>query len=323
MRELAKESEVLEQLAASLQIQPPSVELISVPLFAEKQLTVYMLRLDKLHAVVSGNKWYKLKFNILQALKQNSKTIITFGGAWSNHLHAFSYVGRALGLKTVAVIRGDEWQQKSNPLLNDIAEWGTELRFVSRAEYRRRYERDYQRLLCRQYPNSYLLPEGGDDYFGVLGVASLVNDLSEQDRELLAQTQTVGLACGTGNTLVGMRLALPARQRVLGFAALKGDWFAAMISRKMAGVWPLQLANWRVLDQFHEGGFAKVNGELKDWMVGFEAQTGVPLDPVYTAKLLKGVVHLAAHDFFPVGHRLLVVHTGGLQGRRSLGINSQ
>ena len=316
-------SRLLETIETALPLDPVPVQKVEHPVFTQAGITVGMLRMDQVHPIVSGNKGFKLRYNLAEALRQNAAGLISFGGAWSNHLHAFSYAGKTLGLKTRVIVRGEEWQTRSTPLLDDLRAWGTDIIPVSRQEYRLRNQRDYQRELMQRHPGYYLIPEGGDNFLGMLGMADLCRWLSPQARQYLLSANDVWVACGTGNSMVGLRLALPAATGLTGVSALKGDWYQAMIARKMAACWPLPLHNWRVFCEFHGGGFGKLPGFIKAFMTEFEQGTGIPLDPVYTGKLCYALVHLAKQGSFPRGQRLLVLHTGGLQGRRSLETDSQ
>lgn len=307
----------MADVARQLPLTAPAFQTVVHPTFGSRQLNVQMLRLDAMHPTVSGNKWYKLKFNLAQAIQLRAKTLITFGGAWSNHLHAFSYMGQRLGMKTVAVVRGEEWQQQRTPLLADIERWGTELLCVPRHTYRRRHDADYQRELLSKFQQPFLIPEGGDNFYGILGVASLCDDLAPHDRRTLSSAHQVALACGTGNTFVGLRLALPQRQRLLGVAALKGSWYSPMIAQKLQRFWPLNMGNWQILSEFHGGGFAKMPPYLQQWQHAFQAHTQIPLDPVYTTKLCYAIESLSQQGYFAPGQTIALIHTGGLQGRRS------
>ena len=316
------ESELLAptgMLAASgIQLQVPVIEPLTLPEFSEQGMQVAVLRLDKIHPIVSGNKWFKLKYNFSAATQQNSDVLITFGGAWSNHLHAYSYLGAQLGLRTIAIIRGEEWQHRSNPLLDDLRAWGTEIIAISRQAYKQRNNPEFQQDWLRKYPRSYLIPEGGDNFLGLLGVASLCQGLPPSDQQWIARAHGVALACGTANTFIGLRLALPASIAVWGVSALKNTQFPASIRQRLVSFWPLAAKNWHIFSELHGGGFGKVSDHLRRFMASFESQSQLQLDPVYTAKLLWGVSQLAQTGFFPPGYRLLLVHTGGLQGRRSL-----
>ncbi len=309
-------------LKSQLRLAPPIIQALDLPDFKKHQVSVYLLRLDQIHPHVSGNKWYKLKYNLVQAVLNGASTLITFGGAWSNHLHAFSCMGRMLGMRTVAVLRGNEWQSQTNPMIEDLKAWGTEIHCISRQEYQCRNDSSYQQQWQHKYPGSYVIPEGGDNFWGVLGVSSLFSDLQQADQAVVRQMHSVAVACGTGNTLVGVRLALSAKQKVIGISALKGEWYSDMIAQRMAAFWPLSLTNWQVFTQYHGGGFGKLSTGIKSYMQEFESASGVLLDPVYTAKLAYGIKQKINEGYFPPGHRLLLIHTGGLQGRRSLSKNT-
>ena len=311
---------LLNELAGAFQLRPAPLTAVNDPRFENAGLDVRMLRLDRIHPVISGNKWFKLRFNLADALLLKRQCLLTFGGAWSNHLHAFSYAGHLLGLRTVAFIRGEEWQHQSNPLLDDLRRWGTEVVALSRQDYRRRNEPGFRKLLLQRHggDQGYMIPEGADNVLGMLGMASLMDQLTGAARHQLQHTDDVWLACGTGNSFTGLRLGLPAGIGVCGVSVLKGEWFAQAVRQKLAACWPVHLLNWQVCTQFHGGGFGKLPPRMRQFMMDFEKANGIPLDPVYTAKLCYAVVHLASEGVIPRGKRLTMVHTGGLQGRRSL-----
>ena len=303
---------------SGIQLRVPTLESLVFPDFMKHQLEVAVLRLDNIHPIISGNKWFKLKYNVVVALQQDCKVLITFGGAWSNHLHAFSYLGARLGLRTIAIIRGEEWQQRTNPLLDDLRNWGTEIVAISRRDYQQRNDPRFQQSWLNKYPGSYLIPEGGDNFLGMLGGISLVQGLGRVDQQVIANAHGVALACGTANTFTALRLPLPAKIALLGVSALKNNQFPALVKQRFAAYWPLKLKNWQIFPDFHHGGFGKISDPLRHFMDSFTAQTQLQLDPVYTAKLLWGMTHLAQAGYFPPGYRLVLVHTGGLQGCRSL-----
>ena len=280
-------------------------------------LAVDVLRLDAVHPIISGNKWYKLKFNLAQAKAAGASELLSFGGPWSNHLHALAFAAKQLDIKLNVIIRGEEWRDKPNALLADLQSWGAQLSFVSRQTYRRRNSADYLHKLAAKSPNIYLIPEGADNFLGFLGIGTVFNQLAGDCAERLLAAHSVAIACGTGNSLIGIRQALPSSKRVLGVSALKGDWYEASIQQKMWRYWPLPTGKLQVFSDYHGGGFGKLSPEVKDFVHEFETSTQLLLDPIYTAKLFYGVYQLAQHGYFPPGHRLLLVHSGGLQGRRS------
>ena len=309
---------VLDDMARALALDNAPVESLNHPVFQQADVAVDVLRMDRIHPVVSGNKWFKLRYNLAYAVTQKTKGVITFGGAWSNHLHALAFACDQLGLEARAIVRGEEWQTQSTPLLDDVRRWGMDIIPVSRQEYRLRNESAYQRQLAARFPGHIVIPEGGDNALGLMGVANLRALLSPEAQRRVTTAHNAWVACGTGNTLLGTRLALPTQIKVSGVAALKGHWYQAMMARRMAELWPYTVSNWQVFTQFHGGGFAKLPTACRDFMIEFERITGMPLDPVYTAKLCYALVNLTELGAFSPGQRLLMIHTGGLQGRRSL-----
>ncbi|WP_320415843.1 1-aminocyclopropane-1-carboxylate deaminase/D-cysteine desulfhydrase [Methylomonas montana] len=272
-------------------------------------LELWIKRDDLLHPIISGNKWRKLKYILNDVLCRGADTIVSMGGAYSNHLHALAFVGRALGLKTVGYIRGERPAQL-NPTLNDLLSWGMALRFVSRSDYRQLRSYKSPDSLPELQPGQYWLPEGGAIDLALQGVAELVHEI-ELDFDTLA------VACGTGTTLAGLIAAVPITRRVLGVAALKGgDFLSDDVKRLLDTQGMAPNADWRILLEYHFGGFAKATPALLGFIQNFQQRHGIELEPVYTGKLLFAIYDLARQGYFSAGQRLVAVHTGGLQGKR-------
>jgi len=269
------------------------------------QVELWIKRDDLLHPIISGNKWRKLKYILNHALSVGADTIISMGGAYSNHLHALAYVGKLLNLKTIGLIRGEPIL---TPSLQDMREWGMELRFVSRSDYRllRKYKQwtDLPDLKARQY----WLPEGGAHTLALQGVAELVHEID-------MSYGTLCVACGTGTTLTGLVNTVADNVSVLGFAALKN---AGFLTADVNALLAQPRNNWHINLDYHFGGFAKTNAELLAFMNDFETRTHIPLEPVYTGKMLYGLYDLIQKQTFQANQRIIAVHTGGLQGKRSL-----
>lgn len=272
-------------------------------------LELWIKRDDLLHPIISGNKWRKLKYILNHALHSGADTIVSMGGAHSNHLHALAFAGRALGLKTVGYIRGERPAQ-FNPTLNDLLSWGMALRFVSRSDYRQLRVYKQHDSLPGLRPGQYWLPEGGATGLALQGVAELVHEI-ELDFDTLA------VACGTGTTLAGLIAAAPRTRQVLGVAALKGGDFLVDDVKRLQEMQQITAnADWRILLDYHFGGFAKTTPALLAFILHFQRRHGVELEPVYTGKLLFAIYDLARQGYFPAGQRIVAVHTGGLQGKR-------
>ena len=266
------------------------------------QLTVK--RLDLIHPQISGNKFFKLKYNLLAAKQQNLNQVLTFGGAYSNHIAATAYAAHYFGFQSIGVIRGEELaKQALNPTLQTAQDFGMQLHFVSRAEYRRRHEIEYLQQLKQRYPNTWIIPEGGTNDLAIQGTKEI---LSADDRE---NYDVIGCAVGTGGTIAGIIESSSDQQHILGFSALKGDFLKHDIQQ-----WTNK-TNWSLTDEYCCGGYAKTNSELLQFMQQFEQQYAVPLEQVYTAKMMMGLFDLIQQGNFPVNTRILAIHTGGLQGR--------
>ena len=276
---------------------------IVLPLFREKRVELYVKREDTIHPLISGNKYRKLKYNLHEAKVQDQHTLLTFGGAYSNHIAATAYAGHKHGFSTIGVIRGEELetQWQDNPTLRLAHEHGMQFHFVSRSDYRDKNEPAFLETLREQFGNVYLVPEGGTNELAVKGCTEI---LTEAD----AKFDFVCSAVGTGGTLAGLINASQPHQTVLGFPALKGDFLTEEI-RTFA-----QNNRWRLVTDYHFGGYAKVDQQLIVFINRFKQQTGIPLDPIYTGKMLFGIFDLIKKDFFPSGSQILAIHTGGLQG---------
>jgi 1-aminocyclopropane-1-carboxylate deaminase len=284
--------------------------------FSRRGLEVLVKRDDLLHPVISGNKWRKLKYILEHALKLDAECIVSMGGAYSNHLHALAFAGKILGLTTKAYVRGERPSQL-NPTLLDLQHWGMELNFVSRSDYRQlRTFRDHDSLPGLR-AGEYWLPEGGASELGLRGVAEIVGEID-------CEYDVLATACGTGTTLAGLIAAAPESARVLGVAALKGAAFLHDEVKKLLPDDCRQAANWKLLTDYHHGGFAKTTPQLLEFIRQFYDRHGIALEPVYTGKLLFAIYELVKQDYFAPGQRIVVLHTGGLQGERTLsGYNPQ
>ncbi len=268
-------------------------------------IDLWMKRDDQLHPVISGNKWRKLKFILDHALYSGADTIISMGGMYSNHLHALAYVGKALGLKTIAYIRGDN-PDLLTPTLVDLKAWGMELRFISRTEYRQLRQYKGSLDLPGLKPQQYWLPEGGAQALALSGLAELVEEI-EIAYDYLC------VPCGTGATLAGLIAATEDHVSLLGFAALKN---AGFLNTDVSTLLKQSKSNWHINLDYHFGGFASSTAELLSFMSAFEAKTTIQLEPVYTGKMMYALYDLISKGHFSTGQRIIAVHTGGLQGDR-------
>ncbi len=285
--------------------KPSILTKIDDPLFEQYQLELWMKRDDLLHPVISGNKWRKLKYILDHALALGADTLISMGGAYSNHLHVLAYVGKILGLKTIGLVRGEQ-PDVLTPALLDMNNWGMELRFITRTDYRLLRQYKTYDALPSLKPGQYWLPEGGALGLAMQGVAELVAELDIPYDRLC-------VSCGTGTTLAGIINAVPEQARVLGFAALKN---AGFLTAEVEVLLSQSCHNWQINLAYHFGGFAKTNAELNAFIDDFELKTSIPLEPVYTGKMLYAIYDLIKNHYFRPGQRIIAIHTGGLQGKR-------
>lgn len=282
---------------------------IDLPLLKEKGIRLCLKREDTIHPFISGNKYRKLKYNLIEAKNQGKSTLLTFGGAFSNHIAATAFAGFEQGIPTIGVIRGEELADKwqSNPTLKLAHEHGMQFHFVSRSEYRLKNEPSFLQNLKARHGDFYLLPEGGTNTLAVKGCAEI---LTESD----AQFDYICSAVGTGGTMAGLINASRAHQTVLGFPALMGDFLTHEIQKYSHS------GQWRLIMDYHFGGYAKLNAELVEFINLFKQKTGIPLDPIYTGKMLFGIFDLIKQDFFTPGTQILAIHTGGLQGIKGMNL---
>lgn len=303
--------------------KPVPVQSVNTEWLREVNVSLDILRLDELDSEISGNKWYKLKHNILSAQREGRSAILSFGGAWSNHIHALAAAGHRFGMPTIGVIRGEPVEPLSATLV-DAVNWGMTLHYLSRSDYRRKNEAYLLDMILSQLGLSardvHIVPEGGSNPLGVLGCREILT----AGKILSGSYDEIWLACGTGATLAGLSLAasdeLPGTQ-IKGVAVLKGADFL----RNDIHTYTLHsLDNWTLLTDYHHGGYARTTKELLSFIKSFENETAIHLDPVYTGKVLFAIWHSLAENLKPDSScrakRLLMVHTGGLQGRRGIRI---
>ncbi len=298
-------------------ISIPTTSLVH-PVCVQRDVELHVKRLDLIHPLVNGNKWYKLKYNIERAIVSDHKTLLTFGGAWSNHIHAAAAAGKLAGLTTIGIIRGEEPTTPSTTL-QFAKEQGMQLEFVSRLDYEDRATEEFKAWLLDRYGAFHLVPEGGSNYYGVNGCMEILSD------EELAQYDIIVCACGTGATLAGMLLKATGKVRFIGFSALKGGDFLAdevvkhieyfLMDRTLAEEYREQFS---IDSQFHFGGYGKWNDELIAFIQKIDSEFSLPLDQVYTGKAIYGILKRIENGEIAAGSKVLFIHTGGLQGRNSI-----
>jgi 1-aminocyclopropane-1-carboxylate deaminase len=280
---------------------------LELPLYKEKRISVYVLQLDKIHPVISGNKWFKLQFYLQDAIAKNRTNIITFGGAYSNHIVAAAAACNMHGLTSTGIIRGEKPRQLSHTLVM-AKEYGMNLFFTERKKYKEKIIPDD---LLKDGLNNYTINEGGYGKMGVAGAATIL-DLCE-----LNDITHICCAVGTGTMMAGLVNAASSFQKIIGISVLKNN---QSLEKEIAALIDDQSKekSWKLFHGFHFGGYAKQSPSLIHFMNELYAATGVPTDFVYTAKLFYSVNDLAAKDFFPSGSHILIIHSGGLQGNDSL-----
>ncbi len=274
-----------------------------------KDIRLDILRLDQIHPQLSGNKWFKLKYNILEAVAQQKKGLLSFGGVWSNHLYALAWVGHKLQIPTAGIVRGD---QIDTATLRDCKTWGMDLHFVDRITYRNKSEPEYLEHIQALFPDFYVVPEGGDNEAGYIGCTEILN------LELHTQYDTIASAIGTATTFRGLAHRLPPSTQLWGFPAFRGhDQLLAQLNASISS------HNWRIFPEYHQGGFGKIPSSYVQRWRELQRELNIPLDLVYTGKMMLGLLDLIQQQIICSGQKILIVHTGGLQGNRSLSDSSQ
>jgi 1-aminocyclopropane-1-carboxylate deaminase len=272
---------------------------------------IFMKREDLIHPTINGNKWHKLKYNFSKAIEDGYKSILTYGGAYSNHIYATAAAGKIFSIKTIGIIRGEE-HFPINPTLSFAKNNGMEIHYISRDQYRKRNEEKYIDELKDKFGNFYLIPEGGTNLLALKGASEIVADVREH-------YDYICVPCGTGGTLAGIASVLKADTYVLGFSVLKGSEFLnADVEILLKKYSSKSFKNWKINHDYHFGGYAKANSELLVFIKKFENKNGFLLDPIYTAKMMYGIFDLMRKKYFKKNSKILAIHTGGLQGREGM-----
>ncbi len=285
-----------------------TVQEVSDFALVESGIRLLIKRDDLIHEHISGNKWRKLKYNLSEAVQQNHHTLLTFGGTYSNHIAATAFAAEKAGFSSIGVIRGED--DASNPTMKFAREHGMQLYFVSREDYRKKNDDDFINGLEEKFGRFFLIPEGGANGLGVRGCAEILPEIKED-------FDVVCSVAGTGTTLAGLSISLRENQKLLGFPALKGaDFLSGEIERLMgeSGLRPPSTINHQLITDYHFGGYAKMKPDLLEFIQGFTERTGIPLDPIYTGKMMFGIYDLIRNGFFPKRTVILAIHSGGLQG---------
>jgi 1-aminocyclopropane-1-carboxylate deaminase len=279
---------------------------LSHSLWKDKGIHLAIKRLDKVNKWASGNKFFKLKYNFEQAKKEGKKTLLTFGGAFSNHIYATAAAAKSEGFESIGIIRGEE-TYPINPTLKSAMEKGMQIKYVRRELYRKKNEAVFLKQLKEDFGDFYLIPEGGTNSYAIQGISEIL----EEADSLFTH---IGTSIGTGGTFLGLAASLNTNQTLLGFSSLKGDFIHKEIDSLIKNFQIHPKGPFFILDNYHLGGYGKFNQELLDFIHWFYDTFGIPLDPVYTGKMMMGLMDLIKLDYFPKGSNILAIHTGGLQG---------
>lgn len=292
----------------SFMLEPSPIvnQYLDHPLLEEKGIELAIKRLDLIHPLCSGNKFFKLKYNLEHANKNEFGAILTFGGAYSNHIYASAAAANSLGLKSIGIIRGDRIEPL-NPTLSAAESFGMELHFIDRATYREKTTPSFLQTLEDKFGKFYLIPEGGTNALAIKGTSEI---LSESDHTFTHITSSIG----TGGTFAGIAQSLPIHQNLLGFSSLKGKFIHKELQSLLETYQISSSGTVTIFDQFHFGGYGKFDQKLIEFIWWFFESFGIILDPIYTGKMLAGIWDLINQDYFPVGSKILTIHSGGLQG---------
>ncbi len=291
---------------------PSPVQEIKEDLFSEKGVRVFVKREDLNHPVISGNKWRKLKYNLKEAKRLGHKKILTFGGAYSNHIHAVAGTCKIYNFETIGVIRGEE-VLPLNDTLAYAKSCGMTLHYLNRSDYRLKNNHAVKRGLQLAFGESYIIPEGGTNNLAIKGCTEIIKELTESYDHYC-------LSIGTGGTISGVIDGLDGKAGIIGFSSLKGSFLTSEIGSILSEYSGKIYNNWQVNNDYHFGGYGKAKPELLQFMSAFENRHYMLLDPVYTGKAMYGLYDLIHNDHFDPGQKILFIHTGGLQGRKGFGL---
>ncbi len=289
-------------------IQTPVVQ-IDEKRFSNYGIELFLKREDLTDPIISGNKYRKLLYNLMEARESGQTTLLTFGGAYSNHIHAVAYAGCKFGFRTIGIIRGEE-ALPHNPTLTDAVTYGMELYYISRAAYRDKYQPELLEEFHERFGEFYLVPEGGSNTLAVKGCEKILSP-GEKDFNYYC------CACGTGGTISGIIASLDGKKEIIGFPALRnGDFLLMDIVKLLDQYSGRKYSNYSLNTDYHFGGYARWDMSLINFINRFNEKHHIRLDPVYTGKMLYGIYDMAEKGFFRSGSKILAIHTGGLQGIR-------
>jgi len=299
----------------SQQITQSPLQTVHHPLLTANKVSLSIKRDDLIHPTISGNKWRKLKYNLLHAEAQGIQQLLSFGGAYSNHIHALAAAAHLFNFKAKGIIRG-EAHYASNPTLSQAQAWGMQLQFVDRKTYRLKEQQDYLAQLALDHPDTYIIPEGGTNTLAIPGVEEVVSELIQQMSQPIDHLFTATGSAGTLSGLISGAIKHSPNTQVHGIAVLKEAEYLKQVIPEL--VPNAESINWQLHTQFHEGGYGKVSVKLAEFCQRFTEQTRIPIEPIYTGKMLFALWQLIEQGHFAAGSNIVALHTGGLQGLNGL-----
>ncbi|HKI78772.1 MAG TPA: pyridoxal-phosphate dependent enzyme [Ignavibacteriaceae bacterium] len=272
-------------------------------------IELYVKRLDLTHPEISGNKWYKLKYNLVEAENKGYKKLLTFGGAFSNHIYATAAAGNLFNFETIGIIRGEE-HLPLNHTLNFATSKGMKLFYLDRSSYREKTSSKALSLLKEKFGEFYLIPEGGSNQLAVKGCSEIIGEIG-------IPFDYICTACGTAGTLAGLSTGLNPTQKAIGFSVLKGGSFLNDNVKQLLTNFG-ETKNYKIITDYHFGGYAKITIELIEFINSFEKRHNIKLEPIYSAKMFHGIYDLLKNSYFKEGSKIIALHNGGLQGLEGL-----
>jgi len=284
---------------------------IEDPITNEFGVNFFIKRLDLVHPEISGNKWFKLKYNLLEARAKGFETLLTFGGAYSNHIYATAAAGNIFGFKTIGIIRGEE-HLPLNSTLDFASKNGMRIYYLDRSNYRAKNSKEILIQLQNKFGQFYLIPEGGSNKLAVKGCKEIVHDIEHV-------FDFICTASGTAGTLAGLVSAISQNQKALGFSVLKGGNFLNQNVSTLLNESKVDInGKWQIFTDFHFGGYAKITTRLIEFIRDFETKSGIALEPIYSGKMMYGIYDLIRKNYFPQGSNIIALHNGGMQGLKGM-----
>jgi 1-aminocyclopropane-1-carboxylate deaminase len=282
------------------------IQQIESDFLTKARIKLFVKREDLNHPFVSGNKWWKLKYNMEEARRNGHQMLLTFGGAYSNHIYATAAAAKACGVESIGIIRGEE-RLPQNSTLAFATHQGMRLHYISREAYRKKTEPEFIENLKKKFGDFYLIPEGGTNALAIKGCVEWAQHLKGREFDYLC------LPVGTGGTMAGLIAGLPGRN-VIGFSVLMGDFLKNEVRRLSLAYTGKEFSNWRIETQYHFGGYAKSSSVLREFIQTFEQDHHIVLDEIYTGKMVFGILDSIRKNKFEPETTILALHTGGLQG---------